>query len=81
LVDHFWDPVGSGVQPDAETRFVAEYLFGDADGRAAAQKVDETIRRLPGFADAQLLEAWIERSCAVHASWHLQSPALSASPC
>jgi hypothetical protein len=82
LVDRFWDPVGSGVQPDEETRFVAEYLFGDADGRAAAQKIDETIRRLPGFADAQLLEAWIERSCAVQESWHLQSPpAQSASPC
>lgn len=62
LVDHFWAPVGAGVQPRRETRFVAGYLFGDAEGRAAARRVDDTIRRLPGFADAELLEAWIARN-------------------
>ncbi len=61
LVDRFWAPVGSGVQPDAELLFMARYLFGDDEGRAAARKVDETIRRLPGFATAGLLEAWMER--------------------
>src|SRR3989454_9539736 len=50
LVARFWAPVGSGVQPDAELRFLATYLFTDEDGRAAARKVDDTIRRLPGFA-------------------------------
>jgi hypothetical protein len=61
IIDRFWAPVGSGVQPDEETRFLAGYLFDGADGRAAAQRVDETIRRLPGFGDVRLLEAWIER--------------------
>jgi hypothetical protein len=61
LVDRFWAPVGSGVQPAAETRFLARYLFSGADGRAAARTVDDTIRRLPGFADAPLLEAWMAR--------------------
>src|SRR6267142_415162 len=61
LVDRFWAPVGSGVQPDAELRFLATYLFGGPDGRAAARKVDETIRRLPGFETVQLLEAWMDR--------------------
>jgi len=61
LVDRFWAPVGSGVQPDAELRFLAAYLFTDEDGRAAARKVDDTIRRLPGFATVSLLEAWIDR--------------------
>jgi hypothetical protein len=61
LVDHFWAPVGSGVGPDSELRFLAEYLFADGDGRAAARKVDETIRRLPGFETAALLEAWMDR--------------------
>jgi hypothetical protein len=60
LVDRFWAPVGSGVQPHAELCFLATYLFGGADGRAAARKVDETIRRLPGFATAGLLEAWMD---------------------
>jgi Fatty acid desaturase len=62
LVDHFWAPVGSGVQPEEETRFLAHYLLGDADGRQAARRVDDTIRRLPGFADAPLLEAWVARA-------------------
>jgi hypothetical protein len=62
LVDCFWAPVGGGVQPAAETRFLADYLFGDADGRAAARKVDATIRELPGFADVRLLEVWIDRA-------------------
>jgi hypothetical protein len=61
LVDRFWGPVGSGVQPDRERRFMAGYLFGDAEGRAAARKVDETIRRLPGFGTVRLLNSWLDR--------------------
>ena len=61
LVDRFWAPVGSGVQPDDEVGFVAGYLLGGRDGRAAAHKVDETIRRLPGFAGVALAEAWLDR--------------------
>jgi hypothetical protein len=61
LVDRFWAPVGSGVQPVEETRFLASHLFSGTGGRAAAQRVDATIRRLPGFADVALLEAWIDR--------------------
>ena len=61
LVDRFWAPVGSGVQPQRELRFLASYLFSDARGRAAARKADETIRRLPGFATVGLLESWLDR--------------------
>lgn len=61
LVDRFWGPVGSGVQPRQELLFMAKYLFADAEGVAAIRKVDETIRRLPGFATVQLLEAWMDR--------------------
>ena len=61
LVDRFWAPVGSGVQPATETRFLAEYLFSGSDGLVAARKVDDTIRRLPGFSDAPLVEAWLGR--------------------
>jgi hypothetical protein len=59
LVDRFWAPVGSGVQGREELGFMARYLFSGAEGRAAARKVDDTIRRLPGFASVQLLEAWM----------------------
>jgi hypothetical protein len=61
IVDRFWAPVGSGEQSTDEVRFLARYLFRGADGRAAARRVDDTIRRLPGFATVRLLEAWIDR--------------------
>jgi hypothetical protein len=61
LVDRFWAPVGSGVQPESELRFLATYLFAGTDGRLAARKVDDTIRRLPGFETVQLLESWMDR--------------------
>jgi len=64
LVDRFWAPVGTGVQPTSETRFLARYLLADPEGRAAARKVDDTIRRLPGFADVTLLEDWVAREAA-----------------
>ncbi|HJQ85190.1 MAG TPA: acyl-ACP desaturase, partial [Candidatus Binatia bacterium] len=64
LVDRFWAPVGSGVQPADETRFLARHLLGGDDGRAAARTVDRQVRRLPGFADVELLEAWVERAAA-----------------
>ena len=62
IVDRFWSPVGSGVQPDAELLFMARYLFNGDGGRVAARRVDETIRRLPGFAGVGLLEAWMDRN-------------------
>ncbi|HBZ68666.1 MAG TPA: hypothetical protein DEP35_02500 [Deltaproteobacteria bacterium] len=61
LVEHFWAPVGSGVQPRHETLFLAGYLFSGPEGRAAVQKIDDTIRRLPGFQEVALLGAWLER--------------------
>jgi len=61
IVDRFWAPVGSGVQPDGELIFMARYLFSDDEGRVAVRKVDDTIRRLPGFASVRLLEAWMHR--------------------
>jgi hypothetical protein len=64
LVDRFWAPVGSGVQPPGETRFLAAYLLGGADGRRAARRIDDTIRGLPGFVDAGLLEEWMDRRAA-----------------
>jgi hypothetical protein len=68
VVDRFWAPVGSGEQARAELHFLATYLFSDEEGRAAARKVDETIRRLPGFATVGLLEAWLDRHVPIAAS-------------
>src|SRR5262245_44453184 len=63
LVTRFWNPVGVGVQPDSEGRFLASYLFDGPEGRAAAQTIDRTIRRLPGFEGVPLFQAWLERNC------------------
>ena len=60
LIDRFWQPVGSGVQPPEETRFMARYLFSGLDGRLAARKIDSAIRRLPGLAGMPLFESWID---------------------
>jgi hypothetical protein len=64
LVERFWAPVGSDVQPEAEVRFVAHHLFDGPDGRNAARKVDSTIRTLPGMAAVPLLESWLDRPTA-----------------
>jgi hypothetical protein len=69
LVDRFWAPVGSGVQPQSELRFMASYLFADKRGRAAARKADETIRRLPGFTTVRLLENWLDRFANGRTEW------------
>jgi len=64
LVERFWAPVGTGVQPDEEVRFLARYLLSGPDGLAAARKIDETVRGLPGLAGVDLLEAWMVRTRA-----------------
>lgn len=61
LVDRFWAPVGNGVQPRPELQFMARYRFAGDEGRAAARKVDDTIRKLPGSGTVQLLETWMDR--------------------
>ena len=57
----YWTPVGAGVMPDAEVRFLVAHLFGDADGRAAAQRIDRLVGRLPGLDALHLAERAIDR--------------------
>ncbi len=64
LVDRFWAPVGSRVQPDEEVRFLTRYLMTGEQGRWAARRVDGQIRKLPGFGDVQLLEAFADLALA-----------------
>jgi hypothetical protein len=52
----FWRPVGAGVMPDQESRFIARYLFQGHDGHEAARRIDRRIDRLPGLAGLHLLE-------------------------
>jgi hypothetical protein len=52
----FWAPVGSGVIPPAEMRFLSEYLFGREDGLETMRRIDRRVQRLPGLDDLRLVE-------------------------
>jgi len=52
----FWSPVGTGVVPDQEVDFLRTYLFGGADGRAMADRIDRRVDRLPGLDGLGLLK-------------------------
>lgn len=58
----FWHPVGSGVMPARETRFLADHLFGDERGQQAAQRIDRRIDRLPGLRDLRLIQGAVDAS-------------------
>jgi hypothetical protein len=51
---HFWAPVGTGVMPDEESRFVIRYLFGDAEGVDYAERLNRRVDALPGLGGLQL---------------------------
>ncbi|MDQ2788459.1 MAG: ferritin-like domain-containing protein [Actinomycetota bacterium] len=50
-----WTPVGSGIMPAAETRFLLRYLMGEVDGARMIRQIDEKIDRLPGLAGMHLV--------------------------
>lgn len=51
----FWAPVGSGVMPAAETRFLLGYLMSGPAGRAEVDQIDRKIDNLPGLAGLGLV--------------------------
>ena len=61
-MERLWAPVGTGVRPQTETDFVIVSLFGDEAGRRHMRELDETIRELPGFEDAVLMERALDRA-------------------
>lgn len=63
LVERFWAPVGSGVQPAEETIFLGERLFAGSSGRTAVRRIDSTIEGLPGFGGLRLVERWVDKNC------------------
>jgi hypothetical protein len=58
----YWAPVGTGVMPAPEVRFLVNHLFGDADGRAAAQRIDRAVNRLPGLEGLSLVESVLDEA-------------------
>jgi fatty acid desaturase len=65
IIERFWAPVGWGVAPAEETRFLARYLLTGPGGEAVARKIDATVRRLPGLKSVRLLRSWMAREVAV----------------
>ncbi|GAA1889700.1 hypothetical protein [Asanoa iriomotensis] len=45
----FWAPVGSGVMPQRETRFLLGYLLGGPAGEGIVAELDRKIDHLPGL--------------------------------
>lgn len=58
---HFWQPVGGGVIPAAETEFLGRHLFAGEEGRRTVRRIDRRIDRLPGLAGLHLLERAAEQ--------------------
>ncbi|HJU98334.1 MAG TPA: hypothetical protein VJ644_10185 [Jiangellaceae bacterium] len=44
----FWAPVGSTIQPKAETAFVLDYLMGGSEGEKHISRLDRKVDTLPG---------------------------------
>jgi len=58
---HLWQPVGAGVMPTAELRFLVDYLFADPEGRAVAERIDRRIDNLPGLRGLDLMSGAVDR--------------------
>ncbi|HEY5023713.1 MAG TPA: hypothetical protein VII76_01940 [Acidimicrobiales bacterium] len=56
----YWAPVGTGVMPEPEVKFLVNHLFGDAEGGAAAQRIDRSVGRLPGLEGLHLIESAVD---------------------
>jgi hypothetical protein len=56
----YWAPVGTGVMPEPEVKFLVNNLFGDAEGLAAARRIDRAVERLPGLEGLHLIEAAVD---------------------
>jgi hypothetical protein len=55
VLKRFWEPVGSGVTPRSETKFMVRYLFDEK----TCNKIDEKINKLPGQEGLELIgKSW-----------------------
>ena len=58
---HFWRPVGSGVMPSEEVRFLITYLLDGSDGNDVAARIDRRVDQLPGQCGLHLLETAVTK--------------------
>jgi hypothetical protein len=55
----WWKPVGSGVMPPGEVRFLVSHLFGDQEGLKTARRIDNHVDRMPGLEGLHLVEGTV----------------------
>lgn len=54
-LERFWQPVGSGLMPAAESDFLLSYLLADDAGRQAVARIDRRVDSLPGLGGLALV--------------------------
>jgi hypothetical protein len=56
-----WQPVGSGVMPETETRFLIDWLLAGDAGQAAVARIDTHVDALPGLDGLHLMAGATDR--------------------
>ena len=57
----FWAPVGSSIQPKAETAFVLDYLMGGPEGEKHIHRLDRKVDTLPGQEGLDLISTAVAK--------------------
>ncbi len=73
ILKKFWLPVGAGLKPDEEVSFISRFVLGDAAGATVVDRIDKTIRKLPGL-------AWFDRLSLTRAQSLSSARVVSAAP-
>jgi hypothetical protein len=63
-LNRLWQPVGANVMAPAEVQHLVVHLFSGSDGRAAAERIDRRIDRLPGLAGLGIITRAADRAIA-----------------
>jgi hypothetical protein len=63
-LNRLWQPVGANVMPPEEVQHLIVHLFSGNDGRAAAERIDRRIDRLPGLAGLGIITRAADRAIA-----------------
>jgi hypothetical protein len=61
MLAKFWAPVGSGIMPRDDVRFLVGYLFAGPDGMGSAERIDRRISALPGLGGLALVRQAVDR--------------------
>ncbi|MBI2062036.1 MAG: acyl-ACP desaturase [Nitrospirae bacterium] len=58
VLTHFWSPVGQGVKPDAEVRWIHRFIMEGEFGKSAIRHIDSIINKLPGLDSLNILDRY-----------------------